>query len=89
MLLSFTTISLDYRLLKSPLVVVVVVVVVVVFYHFGGCQDGVGFLIDCGSLWELFRGQFWKHFSLHFCVNFWERQKVMRAAPRAAGSRRD
>ena len=33
-----------------------------------------------------FRSQFWQYVSLHFCVDFGGRQKVTRAAPRAAGT---
>ena len=36
-----------------------------------------------------FRGQFWRHFSLRFCVEFLGRQKVTRAAPRATRSRQE
>ena len=80
-LLLFTTLSLDYRLLKSLLVGV--------FLSFFGEVKMVlmfgGFCLIMGAL----GGQFWKDFSLNFCVDFLGRQKVTRAAPGAAKSRQE
>ena len=84
-LLLFTTLSLDYRLLKSLLVGVF-------FCHFGGCQEGVDFFMDFASLRKLLGVNFGSMFHFIFVLIFWGVKKSRgprRQAPRAAGSRPD
>ena len=63
-LLLFTTLSLDYRLLKSLLVGVF-------FIIFEGCQDGVDLLVDFASLWGLLGVSFGSIFHFIFVLIFW------------------
>ena len=79
-LLLFTTLSLDYRLLKSLLVGF--------FCHFGGCQDGVDLLVDFASLWGLLGVSFGNIFYFILVLIFWGVKKSRgprRQPPRAAG----
>ena len=80
-LLLFTTLSLDYWLLKSLLVGF--------FCRLGGCQDGVDLLVDFASLWGLLGVSFGSIFRFIFVLIFWGVKKSRgprREPPGAAGT---
>ena len=84
-LLLFTTLSLDYRLLKSLLVGV--------FLSFwGDVKMVLIFLVDFGSLWGLLGVSFGSIFRFIFVLilgGVKKSRRPRREPPRAAGSRRD